>query len=92
MKKGLKLGCESKLSHRSQALFQFALQTRTAAPSGLPLGWVVRCRTPFCCGKTSGERAVARYPIQLVFLLTKKDRLLQDGLFVCCHYLVILVM
>ena len=36
-------------------LFQFASQTRTALPSGLPLGWLVRWGPPFCCGKTSEE-------------------------------------
>ena len=58
MKKGLKFGCESKLSHRSQSLFQFAKANpdggavRTAALGSLAL------LPPFRCGETSGG---ARY-------------------------------
>ena len=41
-------------------LFQFASQTRTALPSGLPLGWLVRFVTPFRCGETSGKYTAVR--------------------------------
>ena len=58
--KGFGIRSVSKLTLGFQTLFQFASQTRTAMPSGLPLGGLVRFVTPFCCGKTSGERAAAR--------------------------------
>jgi len=57
MKKGLESDAKaSKLSHRFQPLFQFASQTRTALPSGLPLRCVVRLgNAVFFCGKNERE-------------------------------------
>ena len=41
-------------------LFRFAAQTRTALPSGLPLGWLVRCFRRFAAAKRAGRRAATR--------------------------------
>ena len=61
MKKSLKLGCESKLSHRSQALFQFASQTRGAMLRGLPLWYGLRLGgAVFAAAKNDRDRAAAR--------------------------------
>ena len=54
-KDGESQGFEQARSAEILCLFRFALQTRTALPSGLPLGWVARLLSPFRCGETSGS-------------------------------------
>ena len=54
MKKGLESVTRASSRSASKPLFQFASQTRTALPSGLPLGCRVRWFPPFRCGETSG--------------------------------------
>ena len=45
----------SKLTLGFQALFQFAAQTRSAQPNGLPLGWVARYCRRFSAEKRAGK-------------------------------------